>query len=133
MNDNQVDKLITYCLARQIDDFAIMSLNRSYLYYKVSFVGTYFFSNCRFVISDDTLGPNAFARAYINFINVEDVFLFKVIHTLLREHPLMMSDFRGDVASEMTPKNRTLEVKNRTSGGMGVKNCQNSSDIIYDP
>jgi len=31
----------------------------------------------RFVISDDTLGPNAFARAYINFINVEDVFLFK--------------------------------------------------------
>ena len=31
----------------------------------------------RFVISDDTLGPNAFSRAYINFNNVEDVFLFK--------------------------------------------------------
>ena len=31
----------------------------------------------RFVIADDTLGPNSFARAYINFTNVEDVFLFK--------------------------------------------------------
>ena len=31
----------------------------------------------RFVISDDTLGTNAFSRAYINFNNVEDVFLFK--------------------------------------------------------
>merc|ERR1712203_921802 len=31
----------------------------------------------RFVIADDTLGVNAFSRAYINFSNVEDVFLFK--------------------------------------------------------
>ena len=46
-----------------------------------------------------------------------------------REHPLMMSDFRGDGGgSEMTPKNRTLEGKNRTLGGMGG---QKSSDSIY--
>ena len=37
----------------------------------------------------------------------------------IRERPLMMSDFRGDGGSEMTPKNRTLEGKNRTLGGMG--------------
>ena len=36
---------------------------------------------------------------------------------LVREHPLMMSDFRGVGGSEMTPKDRTLESKNRTLGG----------------
>ena len=39
----------------------------------------------------------------------------------LREHPLMMSDFRGE-GSEMTPKNRKLEGKNRMlEGDMGSK------------
>ena len=32
----------------------------------------------------------------------------------------MMSDFRGDGGSEMTPKNRTLEGKNRTLAGVGL-------------
>ena len=31
----------------------------------------------------------------------------------------------------MTPKNRTLEGKNRTLGGRRVKNRRKSSDIIY--
>ena len=31
---------------------------------------------------------------------------------VLRERPLMMSDFRGDGRSEMTPKNRSKIVKN---------------------
>ena len=35
----------------------------------------------------------------------------------------MMSNFRGN---EMTPKNRTLEGKNWTLGGMGVKNRRTS-------
>ena len=39
----------------------------------------------------------------------------------------MMSDFRGDGGSEMTPKNRTLEGKNRTLGGRGG---QKSSKIV---
>ena len=34
----------------------------------------------------------------------------------------MMSDFRGGWGSEMTPKNRTLEGKNRTIGGDGGPN-----------
>ena len=42
----------------------------------------------------------------------------------------MMSDFRGDGGSEMTPENRTSEGKNWTLGGMGgqkiVKNCRTS-------
>ena len=43
----------------------------------------------------------------------------------------MMSDFRGG-GSKMTPKNRTLEGKNRTlGGGGGFKNRRKSSDIIY--
>ena len=42
-----------------------------------------------------------------------------------------MSDFRWDGGFEMTPKNWTLEGKNRTLGGWGVKNHQKSSDIIY--
>ena len=46
----------------------------------------------------------------------------------LRERPLMMSDFR-EGGSKMTPKNRTLEGKNRMVGG--VKNDQKKSDIIY--
>ena len=33
--------------------------------------------------------------------------------------------------SKMTPKNRTLEGKNRTLGGRGVKNPLKLSDIIY--
>ena len=49
----------------------------------------------------------------------------------IRERPLMMSDFRGGWGSEMTPKNRTLKGKNWMLGGMGVKNHQKSSDIIY--
>ena len=50
-----------------------------------------------------------------------------------RERPLMMSDFRGDGVSEMTPKNRTLEGENRTLGvDGGFKNRQKSSDIIYE-
>ena len=41
----------------------------------------------------------------------------------------MMFDLRGDGGSEMTPKNWTLEGKNRTlGGGMGG---QKSLDIIY--
>ena len=40
---------------------------------------------------------------------------------MLRERPLMMSDFRGDGGSEITPKNWTLEGKNRTLGGRGSK------------
>ena len=48
----------------------------------------------------------------------------------IRERPLMMSDFRGDGGSEMTPKNRTLEGKIRTLGGDGrskiVKNRRTS-------
>ena len=40
----------------------------------------------------------------------------------LRERPLMISDFRGDEGSGMTPKNRTLKDKNRTLGEWGVKN-----------
>ena len=51
--------------------------------------------------------------------------------TFIRERPLMMSDFRGDGGSEMTPKNWTLEGKYRPLGGMGVKNRQKLSDIIY--
>ena len=39
----------------------------------------------------------------------------------------MTSNVRGD---EMTPKNRTLESKNRTL--WGVENCQKLSDIIYE-
>ena len=35
----------------------------------------------------------------------------------VRERSLMMSDFLGDGCSEMTPKNWTLEGKNRTLGG----------------
>ena len=42
----------------------------------------------------------------------------------------MMIDFRGG-GSKMTPKNRTLEGKNRMLGGGGVKNRRKSSDIIY--
>ena len=38
----------------------------------------------------------------------------------IRERPLMMSDFRGDGMSEITPKNWTLEGKNWTLGGDGV-------------
>ena len=42
----------------------------------------------------------------------------------------MMSDFRGDGGSEMTPKNQTLEGKNWTLGGEGgskiVKNRRTS-------
>ena len=42
----------------------------------------------------------------------------------------MMSDFRGGGGSEMSPKNRTLEGKNRTLGVDGgskiVKNRQTS-------
>ena len=42
----------------------------------------------------------------------------------------MMSYFRGDGGSEMTPKNRTLEGKNRTLGGDGgskiIKNRRTS-------
>ena len=51
----------------------------------------------------------------------------------IRERPLMMSDFRGDGGSEMTPKNRTLEGKNWTLGGMGGQSCQKSSDIMNGP
>ena len=41
----------------------------------------------------------------------------------IRERPLMMSNLRGDEESEMTPKNWTLEGKNRKLGGeWGVKN-----------
>ena len=44
-----------------------------------------------------------------------------------RKRPLMMSDFRGEEGSKMTPKNWTLEGKNRTLGGDWgskiVKNC----------
>ena len=40
----------------------------------------------------------------------------------------MMSDFRGDGGSEMTPKKRTLEGKNRTLGqgllNLDGRNCQ---------
>ena len=47
----------------------------------------------------------------------------------------MMSDFRGDGGSEMTPKNRTLEGKNRTLGWDGgskiVKNRRTS--LMDDP
>ena len=46
----------------------------------------------------------------------------------VRERPLMMSDFRGDGGSEMTPKNRILEGKNRTLGGDG--RVKNRRDII---
>ena len=42
----------------------------------------------------------------------------------VREHPLMISDFKGDGRSEITPKNRTL-------GGMWVKNRQTS--FMDDP
>ena len=45
---------------------------------------------------------------------------------VLRERPLMMSDFRGDGGSEMTQKNRTLEGKNRMLGEMGIKNRRTS-------
>ena len=47
----------------------------------------------------------------------------------------MMSDFRGDGGSEMTPKNRTLEGKNRTLGGNGgskiIKNHKFMDDPLY--
>ena len=39
----------------------------------------------------------------------------------------MMSDFRGEGGSKMTPKSRTLEGKNRTLGGRGG---QKSSKIV---
>ena len=39
----------------------------------------------------------------------------------------MKSDFRGGGGSKMTPKNRTLEGKNRTLGGRGG---QKSSKIV---
>ena len=47
----------------------------------------------------------------------------------------MMSDFRGEGESKMTPKNRIIEGKNRIKGGEasrgGVKNDSKKSDIIY--
>ena len=49
----------------------------------------------------------------------------------VRERPLMMSDFRGEGGSKMTPNNRTLEGKNWTLGEEGVKNRRKLSDIIY--
>ena len=53
----------------------------------------------------------------------------------LREHPLMMSDFREGGGSKMTPKNRTLEGKNRMVGWDGgskiVKKRQTS--FMDDP
>ena len=39
----------------------------------------------------------------------------------------MISDFRGGGGSKITPKNRTLEGKNRTLGGRGG---QKSSQIV---
>ena len=45
----------------------------------------------------------------------------------LREHQLMISDFRGDGGSEMTPQKQTLEGKNRMLGGM---DGQKSSKIV---
>ena len=47
----------------------------------------------------------------------------------------MKSDFRGGGGSKMTPKNRTLEGKDRTLGGEGgskiVENCRTS--FMYIP
>ena len=57
-----------------------------------------------------------------NQLNQQKILLF-----LLRERPLMMSDYRG-----MTPQNLTLESKNWTLGGNGgSKFVKTSSDIIY--
>ena len=47
----------------------------------------------------------------------------------------MMSDFRGDGGSEMTPKNRTLEGENRTIGGDadgGLKIIKNRRTLFMD-
>jgi len=44
----------------------------------------------------------------------------------------MMSNFWGKVGPKMTPKNRTLEGKNRTLGGKGVKNEQKNQTSFMD-
>ena len=43
----------------------------------------------------------------------------KIGYVFLKERPLMMSDFRGEGGSKMTPKNRIKEGKNRIKGGEG--------------
>ena len=52
----------------------------------------------------------------------------EVVNYGYREHPLVMSDFRGDGGSEMTPKKRTLVGKNWTLGqgllDLDGRNCQ---------
>ena len=49
----------------------------------------------------------------------------------MSKRPLMMSDFRGDEGSKITPKNWTLEGKCRTLGGGEVKNRRTS--FMDDP
>ena len=47
-----------------------------------------------------------------------------LINKVLWERLYMMSDLKGEGGSKMTPKNRTLEDKNRALGGRRVKNDQ---------
>ena len=44
----------------------------------------------------------------------------------------MMSDFRGDGGSEITPQNRTLEGKNRGDGGSKIVKNRRTS-FMDDP
>ena len=68
----------------------------------------------------------------VNFLKIHrisKIFIFEILNDRLggiRERPFMMSDFRGEWGSEMSPKNRTLEGENRTKGGCRIKK---SSDI----
>ena len=46
----------------------------------------------------------------------------------------MMSDFRGGGGgSEMTPKNRIIEGKNRIKGGGSKMTQKNRASFMYDP
>ena len=59
-----------------------------------------------------------------------EIFKLGIQNFCQREHPLMMSDLRGDGGGyEIIPNDWTLEGKNRTLGG-GGRGVQKSSDII---
>ena len=55
-----------------------------------------------------------------------EIFKLGIQNFCQREHPLMMSDLRGDGGGyEIIPNDWTLEGKNRTLGGMGGKKSSN--------
>ena len=66
---------------------------------------------------------------------MSNTIIYSLVVIYTREHPLMMSDFRGggpDEGSEKTPKYQTLEDKNWTSGGWGSKIFKNRRTSLMD-